>query len=307
MDYVQSLTARSVAPLSLDSKGGADAAPERRLRLGALRYLNALPLVDGLDRRPDVDVTYEIPSLLARDLRAGKFDLALVPQVEASKDERYRIVPGPCVACDGAVESILLFATCRFGEIRRVGVDLSSNTSVELLRVLFHVRDLPEPEFIEVAPRLDPLRGSRDDALDAILLIGDRALAEDHGEFPRFDLGAIWKEETGLPFVFAVWLGRDDTPLAAVDWVRTVLADNLPRRAELAESFWREHPDVVDPNGARRYLTETIRYELGGRELESMLEFHQLRSELQPRRGQSDNGPSRVDPEWRPRFFGDPE
>ena len=157
------------------------ASNERPLRIGALRYLNARPLVVGLDRHEGVEVTYEIPSLLARDLRAGRFDLALVPQVEATRDPRYRIVRGPCVSCDGPVDSILLFSTQSFAAIRRVGVDLSSNTSVELLRALFHLRGLAIPELIEVPPRLDPLRHRGDLELDAILLIGDRALAEDHG------------------------------------------------------------------------------------------------------------------------------
>ncbi|MEM7261456.1 MAG: menaquinone biosynthesis protein [Planctomycetota bacterium] len=263
-------------------------------RLGALRYLNALPLVDGLDRRDDVSITYEIPSLLARDLREGRFDLALVPQVEATRDDAYRIVHGPCVACDGAVDSILLFSTKRFADIRKVGVDLSSNTSVELLSVLFHLRGLAVPELVAVPPRLDPLRAESPD-LDAVLLIGDRALAEDHGEFPRFDLGAIWKEETGLPFVFAVWIGREETPPEAIDWVRQTLAENLPRRPELAEAFWREFPEVLDPEGARRYLTETIRYQLGPREEEALARFHTLRAEI-----------GRATPGWRPRFFEEP-
>ena len=44
-------------------------------RVGALRYLNALPLVDGLEREPVFDsVRYEMPSLLAKDLRSGELD-----------------------------------------------------------------------------------------------------------------------------------------------------------------------------------------------------------------------------------------
>lgn len=262
------------------------------LRLGALRFLNALPLVAGLESHPArPEVSYEIPSLLARDLRAGRFDLALVPVVEAMRDPSYRIVPGPCVSCLGPVDSILLFTTRPLSELRRIGVDLSSNTSVELLRVLFHLRGLPTPELVAVPPRLDRLRS--EDALDGILLIGDPALAEDHGEFPRFDLGALWHEATGLPFVFAAWIGRSETSAAAVPLVLETLAANLPRREALAESFVREYPAVIDVDGAKRYLTTSIRYHLGEAERAGLVEFHRLRCEL------SDD----VDPEWTPRFF----
>lgn len=269
-----------------------------RLRIGALRYLNALPLVAGLAEHPlHPDVHYQIPSLLAQDLRAGEFDLALVPQVEASRHAEYRIVPKACVACQGPVESILLFSRKSWSEITRVGVDISSNSSVELLRVLFHVRGQAIPELVPLPPRLDPLRTQSpefDAGLDAMLLIGDRALAEDHGEFPRFDLGALWYESVKLPFVFAVWMGRVDVPDAAIQLVGEVLDANLGRRDELAAAFVREHPDVIDEHGARRYLTETIRYRLGPAERESMLCFARLRAEI-----------GSVTADWCPRFFGE--
>ncbi len=261
-------------------------------RLGAIRYLNALPLVEGLEHEPAVEVSYQVPSLLAEDLRAGRLDLALVPEIEATRDSRYRIVSGICIACLGPCESVLLFSTCDWSKIRRVGVDLSSHTSGELLRVLFHLRGGPERELVLLPPRLDALREPARE-LDAMLLIGDRALVEDHGEFPRFDLGALWAEETGLPFVFALWLGREGISEEAVATVRRVAAAGLTRRDQLAQEFCREHPEVIDPDGARRYLRETIHYQLGTRELESMQTFHRLRAEIG----------SAVAPEWTPRFF----
>lgn len=264
------------------------------LKLGALRFLNALPLVAQLEKHPSRPrVSYEIPSLLARDLRAGAFDLALVPVVESMRDPNYRIVPGPCVSCLGPVDSILLFSTQPLSQIRTIGVDLSSNTSVELLRVLFHLRGLPAPELTAVPPRLDRLRTQ--DPLDAVLLIGDPALAEDHGEFPRFDLGALWHEATGLPFVFAAWVGQANAPREAIDCVTDTLAANLPRRDELAESFTREYPGVIDVDGARRYLTTSIRYSMGDAECTGLERFHALRAEL-----------GDVDANWRPRFFEGP-
>lgn len=176
-------------------------------RIGALRYLNARPLIAGLELDPDAgEIRWAVPSLLAQELRTGSIDLGLVPQVEAARNPEYRIVPGLCIAANGAVESILLFQRRPWQEVRRIGVDASSNTAIELLKVLLHRRGGPF-ELSIVPPVLDPLR-KRDADLDAQLLIGDRALAEDRGEFERLDLGTLWKSETGLPFVYALWVGR---------------------------------------------------------------------------------------------------
>ncbi len=247
-------------------------------RIGAIRYLNARPLIAGLEQDPEVhEVRYEVPSLLARDLRAGALDLALVPQVEATCDAAYRIVPRLCIAADGPVESILLFLRRDWREVRRAGVDASSRASVELLKVLLHRRGGPF-ELVTMPPRLAPLH--RDDCdLDALLLIGDRALAEDRGEFPRLDLGALWKEETGLPFVYALWVGRAETDPRAVAAVARAAARGLADRQRLAADFSREFPEVIDEARALRYITDVIRYTLGPAEEEALRVFHRLRVE----------------------------
>lgn len=266
--------------------------PAARARVGAIRYLNALPLVAGLDRDDRLaEVRYEVPSLLARDLHAGRLELALVPQVAVWGRRGFRIVPELCIASRGAVESILLFLRRDLEQLERVGVDSSSRSSVELLRVLLDRRLGRVPELIPVPPTLGALRGAAPDGgrpLDALLLIGDRALAEDTGEFRRLDLGALWTELTGLPFVYAVWAGpapsRSDAVAsaaseAAVAAVRHAARHGLRERAALAEAFCREHPEVIDPARARRYLEEVIHYHLGPDELEALWLFHGWRAE----------------------------
>lgn len=245
--------------------------------VGAIRYLNALPLVAHLAEQPAIDqVRYEIPSLLASGLRNRSLDVALVPQVESARDPSYRWVTDYCIACRGAVESILLFTEKPWEDLQRVGVDLSSNSSVEMLKVLMHRRTGRIPECIAIPPRLDALR-SEGEELDAVLLIGDRALAEDRGEIPRWDLGEVWFEETGLPFVFAVWLGREGIEPDVVAGLSAAARIGLENRASLARAFCREHPDVSAEAAAVRYLSEVIHYELGPDERESLRFFHEQR------------------------------
>lgn len=264
-------------------------------RLGAIRYLNALPLVNGLDRDPDLgEVRFAAPSTLAGELRSGRLDLALVPQVEGCRSPDYRVVPGICVACRGPVESILLFRNRPWEDIHTVGVDPSSNSSVELLKVLFRRRLGRVPHCIPVPPDLSRLRApSRPEPdVDAVLLIGDAALREDRGEFERDDLGEVWWNDTRRPFVFAVWLGRESSGKGAVSAVQRACERGLANRAALVERFCREQPGI-DFDRALRYISEVIHYSLGAEEIDSMKMFHRLRVEM-----------GLVPPDtWQPQFF----
>ena len=47
---------------------------------------------------------------------------------------------------------------------------------------------------------------------EAILMIGDKVFEHEREYSHRYDLGTMWKEWTGLPFVFAVWVSRTDLP-----------------------------------------------------------------------------------------------
>ena len=64
------------------------------VRIGAVSYLNARPLVAGLEARTDrFAVRYDLPSTCARLLHAGEIDLGLIPSIEYLRGDGYAIVP----------------------------------------------------------------------------------------------------------------------------------------------------------------------------------------------------------------------
>ncbi len=64
-----------------------------RVRVSAVSFLNARPLVQGLDRQPDLfDLSFDLPSTCAARLHAGEVDLGLIPAVEYLAGD-YRFVP----------------------------------------------------------------------------------------------------------------------------------------------------------------------------------------------------------------------
>ena len=122
-------------------------------RLGAVAYLNARPLVHGLERRPDLfALRFDAPSRCAVLLHEGAIDVGMIPSVEFERGvDPYRIVEGMGIVSDGPVASVALFSARPLSEIRTIAVDTSSRTSTGLLRVLCRERFAIEPELVPMA------------------------------------------------------------------------------------------------------------------------------------------------------------
>src|SRR5439155_5037965 len=104
---------------------------------GAVGYLNARPLVYGLDRSPRFSVRYDLPSRCAELLHAGDIDVGLIPSIEYLRGDEYRIVPDLAIASRGQVASVALYTTRSMSDVRSIAVDTSSRTSVALVQVLW--------------------------------------------------------------------------------------------------------------------------------------------------------------------------
>jgi len=258
----------------------------RTPRIGSVGYLNAKPLVYGLEG----EVTLEHPAPLARRLAAGEFDTGLVPVGEVFRRPGYVIVDGIAIACHGPVYSVLLAHRGPLRDMREVVVDASSGTSALLLRVLLERRFGLKPAY-----RVEPLASRRSDA-DAQMLIGDQAIRfraaaslRDGNPDRRcgremtgrpwqiLDLGQAWLDWTGLPFVFAVWAVHDNYPdihgLAA-----KLTAARDAGLAHIEAIIARETEG--DVAFRRRYFAENVRYGLGSREKEAVLLFQRHLLEL---------------------------
>jgi chorismate dehydratase len=243
-----------------------------RLRLGAVEYLNARPLVYGLDRQTDrFDVRFDRPSRCAELLHGGQVDLGLVPSIEYLRGESYVAVPGVAIGSDGPVASVAVFSHLPIDDVRTVALDASSRTSVALFRVLC-ARYFGIDPAVRVMPP-DPTRMLA--ACDAALLIGDVALLFDHeaAGLQKTDLGLAWRAYTGLPFVYAFWFGR---PGLLTTGDIGALAEACRLGVEHAEDVARQHfPD--DPARAAagaRYLRDNVDFGFTGRELAGLSRFY---------------------------------
>jgi cyclic dehypoxanthinyl futalosine synthase len=252
---------------------GADRATDGRLRVAAVGYLNARPLIEGLDREPAsgrIVLECATPAEVARRVSEEEADVALMPVAAAASIGDLRLVRGCAIGARGAVRSVVIAGERPIDELDEIAVDLSSRTSVVLARLLLRARKGREPRLIGCSPReaIAAVSGTR-----GALVIGDPAL-DIEGRFPHvLDLGRAWFEHTGLPFVFAAWWGRPGA--VSADEERMLLAakaDGLARCDAIADDY-AVRSGLAVPS-LRAYLRDAIRYELGDDERRGLERFY---------------------------------
>jgi chorismate dehydratase len=191
------------------------------MKIGRIPYINCYPVYGAIDRgvvKLDAQLVDGVPTALNRRMAAGELDISVVSAVEYARDaERYLLLPDLAISCDGPVRSVILFSKLPAGELRsrNVIVSRSSMTSVALLELLFENVWHSSPRFIPGDAEISDVVADSSPDADARLVIGDAALVlgSSHRErYPHvYDLGQAWKEWTGQPFVFAVWVAQRST------------------------------------------------------------------------------------------------
>ncbi len=245
----------------------------KHVRLGAVGYLNARPLVEGLEARTDLfDVRFDVPSRCATLLHEGATDLGMIPSIEYLRGPQpYRIVPDLGIVSDGAVASVALFSRVPLAQVRRIGLDASSSTSAGLTRVLCREAWGIDPVFETVPPGA----AAAVEGCDAALLIGDPALFLDHAAagLTKIDLGVEWTRMTGLPFVWAFWAGR----AGAIDAAGVkALQEARERGTAQSDAIADAYCGVQRASVCRAYLRDNIKYRLGDRETQGLRRYYEL-------------------------------
>jgi chorismate dehydratase len=271
------------------SKGLQNATDGQFLpRLAASSYLNTAPLIwsfiEGVQRENIELHTHEAPARCADMLSSGEVEAALVPVIEYQRLSEVRVVPGVCVGSRRRVRSVVLATRNEdLRSVKSVALDTSSRTSAALIQVIFKEFMGISPRFLPAAPNLDAmLQGA-----DAALIIGDPAMTFQQEGLIVHDMAALWRQHTGLGFVFAMWMIREQS-LDILDRVDFAAArdEGLANVDTVLANYDRELNLPVDE--LRHYLTENISFSLDdemkqGMELYFRLAHkHGLVPELQP-------------------------
>ncbi len=172
-----------------------------------MSYLNTKPLIYGFEKgimKEEVELLMDYPANIAYMLLNDEIDIGLVPVAILPALKEYYLISDYCIACDGEVASVCLFSEVPVNEIQTVLLDYQSKTSVALLKILLKEHWNIEPKLVDAQKGYElSISGTT-----AGLVIGDRALEQRNKSKYCYDLGQAWKELTGLPFVFAVWVSN---------------------------------------------------------------------------------------------------
>ncbi|MEU2230174.1 menaquinone biosynthesis protein [Streptomyces vietnamensis] len=255
-----------------------------RPRVGHIQFLNCLPLYWGLARTGtllDLELTKDTPEKLSERLVRGDLDIGPITLVEYLRNAGDLVaLPDIAVGCDGPVMSCVIVSQRPLAELDRARVALgsTSRTSVRLAQLLLAEQYGVRPDYYTCPPDL----GLMMQEAEAAVLIGDAALRASLHDAPRLglqvhDLGLMWKEWTGLPFVFAVWAARKDFLAREPETVHEVHQAFLASRdlsleevAKVAEQAARW--ETFDAELLERYF-RTLDFRFGPEQLAGVREF----------------------------------
>ena len=184
----------------------------KHVKLGFINYTNTVPVYYGIltgKIKFKGNIIKEIPGKLNRMLKEGELHISPVSSIEyARHQEDYYLLNNFCINSTGYVKSVLLVSKKPIEELndKIIGLTPASETSRALLKILFSDYFNIKPVYTELKkPTLT------EEAVDGALLIGDDALNFKNPSYPySFDLGDLWKKNTDMPVVFAVWAVRKD-------------------------------------------------------------------------------------------------
>ena len=230
------------------------------LKIGCVQYLNSVPLICAYDGA----VLFEHPSRLAELLASGELDVALVPVFEFFRKPGYQIADAISISSKGRVYSVFLAYHGDLSAVTQIALDTASRTSAHLLRCIL-------AEFHGMRPDYLPLDQCVDPAMPR-LLIGTQAIEFRRNEgdaWNYLDLGEEWMKQTGLPFVFALWLFNTGIEKAApaAEALRLLKREGILRIPQIASE---------DTEFRLDYLQNCIRYELGDPEKAGLRRFGEL-------------------------------
>lgn len=254
------------------------------IRLGKIGYLNVLPIYHPLESGlidNDFDVVSGPPSKLNQLMDKGELDISAASSIEYARHaEKYYLIPDIAIGSRGPVQSVLLLSRYPVKDLSGKSILVSSqtHTSAALLRVLQSELWGIKTGFTTGSATFALESGDRP---DAILAIGDEALnLRYHPEYPyRFDLGEAWRELTGLPFIFGVWLVQRASWDKAPDKLRYAAekliegkewgVDHMPQVCTMAADS-----SCLSDDEMCSYFNGLV-YEFGSKEMEGLEVFYQ--------------------------------
>jgi chorismate dehydratase len=269
------------------------------LRIACVSYLNTAPLIQGLSKLASCTLIPTVPANIAGMITRAEVDLGLASVVDAARSN-LTLIPAGMIGSDGPTLTVRVFSRIPFADLRELHADTDSHTSVVLCQLILKRLHHTTPRIIEwhagQNAKWNVRSGNENGAtasssssfhappstfhfLESLLLIGDKVTtsAPPADDYPyQLDLGQAWKDLTGLPFVYALWMCRPDRESDPRIRLAAAVLDRQ-RRHNKARLDW-----IVSANAARHgwsedaaanYLGSLLQFEVGPRQRQAVKAF----------------------------------
>ena len=225
-------------------------------KVSAVSYLNMIPFIHGIKSSnisDFIDLQLDYPSVCAQKLINNEVDIALVPVVVLKDNPQFNIISEYCIGSNGKVDTVCLYSDVPFKKIENIYLDYQSRTSIELLKVLCK-------EYWNISPKFSNSPEGFENKIEretAALIIGDRAFSANGKYKFVYDLSEIWKEMTGLSFVFACWISNKNIEENFTSEFNKSLKMGVVNIEEAIKKESDNYPHCKNPN---EYLNNKISY-----------------------------------------------
>jgi chorismate dehydratase len=228
---------------------------QKKVRVGAVSYLNTKPLIYGFENglmKDDVDLIIDYPSKIAGMLLKDEIDVGLIPVAIIPELNEYYLISNYCIGSVDEVASVCLFSEVPINKIEKILLDYQSRTSVALLKILKREYWKINATFEQTTENYQ----SKISGTTAGLVIGDRSLQQRTISPYIYDLGSEWKKFTGLPFVFAAWISNKKLD---EDFIKNFNEANAFGLIKIDEVIDKNPCKIFD---LRHYYTDCISFDL---------------------------------------------
>ena len=263
------------------------------VRLGAIAFINTLPVYFSPDTTAtdNISLHYDHPAALNKLMATGALDISPVSSAHYLKHQNNLILLDDLsVSSAGAVESVLFISKKplhQSNDFQRIAVPDDSATSIQLLKwILENETGKNLSDRFSIYPASEARTVLKDQG--CALVIGDNALLLHEQGTPEgyycYDLSSLWKERTGLPFVFAVWVANrawGEQHLTELAHINATLIHNRDRFFNTPELMQHGIHHAANRCGIaketiRRYYTQCLQYTLDPQHREALSLFGEI-------------------------------
>tara|TARA_B100000579_G_scaffold430840_1_gene444931 strand:+ start:204 stop:1034 length:831 start_codon:yes stop_codon:yes gene_type:complete len=258
-------------------------AEQQDLRLGVVNFMNTTPLIHGLELNEGIELVLKVPSELVSLVEQGEVDFALSSSIDYQQSScDLSILPVSGLSSNGETLTVKVCSRVPLQDITKVHCDTDSHTSVVLLQIILQKQYGCSVDV--VSKDLGAMKHGEYELPNVILMIGDKVVKNDVSDSHPYevDLGEAWKQLTGLPFVFAVWLGQSDLRSHKAKQAAIAIDRQFRCNNQRIEQVVAKNADSRgwNCNLALKYLTNHMDYSWTREHKQSLELFYKYANEL---------------------------